>query len=169
MLKCVCGGGALTSLLPSGGTAVLMMLTSLSMNWVMSSCAAWASSSCKCKSSSTSCVSGNQPSHVHEDYSSAATEIASSSTKETDVKKHPWTFECDGERTRLLQLNYLLLPWSDWSWTQDLEDRWDLLTQTIAIQLHCGRRELWVDPECLLWQWGDYVASSSSTALYHAI
>ena len=167
MLECVCGGGALSALLPSGGTVVLMMLTSLSMNWVMSSCAAWASS-CKCKSCSTSCASGNQSSHVHEDYSSAATEIASSSTKETNVKKHPWTFECDGERTTLLQLNYLLLPWSDWSWTQDLEDRWDLLTQTIASQLHCGRRELWVDPECLLWQWGDYVASSSSTALYHA-
>ena len=40
MLECVCGGGALSALLPSGGTVVLMMLTSLSMNWVMSSCAA---------------------------------------------------------------------------------------------------------------------------------
>ena len=39
MLECVCGGGALSALLPSGGTVVLM-LTSLSMNWVMSSCAA---------------------------------------------------------------------------------------------------------------------------------
>ena len=78
MCGCVTGGGALSTSLPSGATAGLMVVTTLLAYWMISSLTD-SMLSVDLRSCSTSGHWGAMPHHAHEGCHDAATQIAFSS------------------------------------------------------------------------------------------